>query len=991
MEIIKYRLFNNYKMRAFVILFVLVLISIGAYAETGFTNVRLVPLNNSANFYRSSDYQFFRLLYTVVSDKILLPLDYRAYIYRNRVRNYTLPMSTNYYSFDYDNRTTIADKSLNDEYVNFGRYSNLYNSKTKIYIPFESSNSTHVKPWVGDPGYRVTSLQYNNSCALGMCSYFDGTSSLINLTTHINYTGTFSVSAWIKPIGRGENGFGRIIEWSTSSGAASLQLYIIDMQNNHYNLSLYVDFSTRSLNYRTNAILINNSWTHVYFNVSRYASDIYINGTKLSDSDYALKQTQLGIFSITPTTIPIIGNNQAKDRTFKGYIDEFYYFNSSNIGSDYVYALSQHKSRIANEYNIMFPTSLSSGSPRTVSSKLYSTDAAFTISWWEKLYKISGLTPGYVILGSNTTTSAIGRKVPDSNYVLFGNAFEECDSGQVPTYDMNWHNIVVSVLSGKCTWYRDGINITSGSSDVLISGPFTFSNLGGSGVGYTAMKGFLDDLRFYNSTALTQKEVKMIMNNSIYLYNPTNGTYYVNVTFKKQVGNETNNTKSIKANVYQSRIRITTYDDRSVRLSNVNANMTRSGVIVKVLGSGNYTELNISYGTYKLGVWKAGYGNYSYSSVVVNTSSMNITLSIPARFTTIVRDEKSNKWFDTSNVNISTIRIYSNGTNESNDFYDLKVVGDNLTILRTKIKNLRLETVHKNGEVISVYVDPSIVNVSSITLCDNNQTVLKYPQYILSSSQKEVFIQNYYTKCYVAADYTRFAYQNSYILRFWTIDSSYTLSTINNGVPIVLSNIDGSIEQTINLDSLVFTAEQTPISIANDGLSFQRVASSNIIKIYYNNYKEDNDNASISIYRTDTNSLLYTGGGFANNNEFIVYFDFSSLTGVTNDTIFKAVVTKTVNGKVSTKTEYFNILATNSFLTSEFAFVLALLLAVFGLTFTAIKYTFSWFGIIVMIGSIAIASMGTSAWYLTFLITMDIIIMVFIGILMFVQNSETVA
>ena len=54
-------------------------------------------------------------------------------------------------------------------------------------------------------------------------------------------------------------------------------------------------------------------------------------------------------------------------------------------------------------------------------------------------------------------------------------------------------------------------------------------------------------------------------------------------------------------------------------------------------------------------------------------------------------------------------------------------------------------------------------------------------------------------------------------------------------------------------------------------------------------------------------------------------------------------------------------------------------------------YTFSWFGIAVMLVSLIFASLGAGTWYIVLLQVIEAILLMWIGVLMYNQNTPEVA
>jgi hypothetical protein len=195
-----------------------------------------------------------------------------------------------------------------------------------------------------------------------------------------------------------------------------------------------------------------------------------------------------------------------------------------------------------------------------------------------------------------------------------------------------------------------------------------------------------------------------------------------------------------------------------------------------------------------------------------------------------------------------------------------------------------------------------------------------------------------------------------------------------------LVDIDGSATTDVNLDTIEFYQTNYSIDVRGEGLAVKQTDSPGTMAFYYKNGKEDNQAVTLQIYRTDTNALVYTASNFTDPNEFGTTVNLVSmgLVNITNSTVFKVKITKTSQLGTTTINKYFNMLGRTNILKSEFAIVIAILLTLFGLTFTAVKTTFGWFGMVTTFISIVFLSMSMGAWYITFWMVLNVIIMIYI-------------
>lgn len=383
------------------------------------------------------------------------------------------------------------------------------------------------------------------------------------------------------------------------------------------------------------------------------------------------------------------------------------------------------------------------------------------------------------------------------------------------------------------------------------------------------------------------------------------------------------------------------------------------------------------------------YINCSTPTFIYNTTlTVNITVN---SFIACFINERTGALYDVSQT--QSAMVYYNENRTQFDFKANSTACVNFT--SDNDDQLRFEYVlNQSGtmETITRFVNPSLLdNTNYIRVCANDVDVTQYEQYIISGTQKPAYIKNLYPNCTIGADYTRFAYQESYLLKVKTIDADYTIYTWDDGEKIALSNLDGSIESYTNLDFLIFNNEMGLVSLLSDSLTFEKVEGSDTMTIYYQNLRENNEELTVQIYRTDLSQLLYTNSELGPNN-FTLYYDYSLLNNVSNQTIFMVQLTKTdASGTQTTLRRYFNINGGDGILNSVFAFVIALAFSFFGLTFASIRTTFSWFGIVIVLISIAILGAAISTWYITLLMAFNVIILLYIIMIMNMKNYPTVA
>lgn len=355
----------------------------------------------------------------------------------------------------------------------------------------------------------------------------------------------------------------------------------------------------------------------------------------------------------------------------------------------------------------------------------------------------------------------------------------------------------------------------------------------------------------------------------------------------------------------------------------------------------------------------------------------------------ILIDERENILFNLDNC--SGAKMYAD-LNKS--MYNFKAANQNqlnISFLEGFSNKLRFEFEYIGGIIVLVYIDLSLIDENDLRICVNKEGVQRYEQLLTATSQKVSVLKNIYSDCYVAADYTKHAYQSTYILKAITIDSFYNLYTMDDGESINLAGIDGSEPAYINLDNLQFQQSRVSLNIQPDSLTFQNDDAAKEMTIYYYNSRQDNEILSGIIRRMDTDEIVYSNT-FTDPNEFTLYFSYATLDNVTNASIFVMEINKTLTSGLSiTFKRYFNALAKSGTLQTGIAFFIAIVLTVAGLTFTASKTALGWFGAFMVIGSMVVLSFAIASWYITFFFVIDMIIFIYIIIMIVMQTHPAMS
>lgn len=348
-------------------------------------------------------------------------------------------------------------------------------------------------------------------------------------------------------------------------------------------------------------------------------------------------------------------------------------------------------------------------------------------------------------------------------------------------------------------------------------------------------------------------------------------------------------------------------------------------------------------------------------------------------------DEITGEPYNISNA--SSLRIWFDDNSSYFDFkanssYQVGVIGVDETRLRLNIE-------YANGDIITRYLNLIYMQEDNATICANLDNVQHFEQLAISaSSSKPAIIKNQYTNCYIASDFTRFAYEGAFSLPFFTIASIYYLYTFDDGQQVLLSSLDGTLQTLIDLDNLLFSQTEYNVGVSSDPLVFSRYDNDTVL-IYYKNYGAGKAAQNLVIYRTDTNTLLSNISSITNPNEFTYYFNWGTLSNINQSTVFKVVLTSTeTDGSQTVKTYYFNTEGADGFIPSVIGVVIAMFLIFFGITLTRADFAFGFFGIFIYIAALGVLAFTVSVWYVVFIQVVTAISLLYSVITLFLGNGK---
>lgn len=337
-------------------------------------------------------------------------------------------------------------------------------------------------------------------------------------------------------------------------------------------------------------------------------------------------------------------------------------------------------------------------------------------------------------------------------------------------------------------------------------------------------------------------------------------------------------------------------------------------------------------------------------------------------------DEQTNTAFDVANI--SRARVY---LDDNSSFYQFGGSNGSAVNFTGDDSKLRFELVYASGDIITRYVDVSLVD-SPVRVCANRDGVSHYEQLIISAQPQASVLNSIFANCLVSADYTRFAYQDAFVLKAFTIATQYYLYTFDGFLQVLLASLDGSIASFINLDTIEFASSELTASIAGSALSFQGLSNSTVV-IGYLNLANNTDSSEVVIYRVDTGETVFSYSDFVDPDSWTLYFDYSSLVPVVNSsTLFRLVMTSVVGGEESSVSRYFTPGGSSGVWSPGWAAVASVMVVFLSLSMVAARLTFGWFGFFGVFIGVVLLSLAPLMYYSRVLLVVEVIILVYIGV-----------
>jgi hypothetical protein len=387
----------------------------------------------------------------------------------------------------------------------------------------------------------------------------------------------------------------------------------------------------------------------------------------------------------------------------------------------------------------------------------------------------------------------------------------------------------------------------------------------------------------------------------------------------------------------------------------------------------------------------AGLENWVYTvctDLGGNTRTNNYSQDVYSTQFVLV-NEQNGSLFDVNNL--SSVVVYIDDNSSSIDLKSLATNSFNFTSAGDDI--LRFEYIYSDGTIINRYFDMSLTDSNYTRFCAIPDGDFSFYEQIIVSSidSTRVTLEGSFADCVVLADTTRFAYQNAFAIRTFLIDTTYILYSYVDGIKAILANIDGGIEAFINIDSLEFSSSAFNQGLRAESLNVEKYSGTTMLLVY-NNTNNDNAFLEVTIIRTDTGAEVYFEDEFDNDNYLILYYDFSSLSGLTNQTLFKVVVnTIHSDGTSNSLIKFFNTNGKTGLINPKVAFLFVFLGLLLGLTFPTASDALSWFGLLICIGNMGVIASSILTEGLALLMAINGVVMIYIILILVNQTSQRVA
>lgn len=362
-----------------------------------------------------------------------------------------------------------------------------------------------------------------------------------------------------------------------------------------------------------------------------------------------------------------------------------------------------------------------------------------------------------------------------------------------------------------------------------------------------------------------------------------------------------------------------------------------------------------------------------------NSAFYNETYTIYITNCFIVNEEDGSA-YDYSDAqstgNLTEFNLFCPSTSQILDMLSEEYV--NFTyVTDDKYERIRFEQVFANtaDSVIRSFAISLLAPTINLGFIEIEQSF--FENLVYSSASKAAVVNNLVGNCTIFADYTSYAGTNQYTASIITINMIYYLYTVQDDEQVTLASIEGSRSALINLDFLDYDEFDIDFSLLSDQLSIVPYSNKSVVLVYLN-LNEDNAKMQIDIY--DNATLIFNYIETNNPNEFLVYFDWTIIS-LTDDLLEVRITVTKEDGTTDTFTKYFSVSIAEYQdeleISAEVIVVLSVGLVLFGLTFVSSNQVFGFFGIIILSIGIALTTLSSGDWYVTFLQAIFIVLLLF--------------
>jgi hypothetical protein len=874
------------------------------------------------------------------------------------------------------------------------------------YYPLNQSGA--ITDYISGYNANFTNTTLNTSCRIGYnaaCQYFGG-NTFAKLSNYFKTRQTGSISIWVYYT----NITGVMSPFVLSSGATNQDFSgfnLIDSATNYTNFGTTTAGVTK-LGISSRNVTNINTWIHYLFTDGTDGNNVFINGnpanltyTTGTNSTHAWFANATGIDTTTLGALRFSGIYQYY---MNGYIDELIIMNNTlKLNQTYAQRLYNNGLSCSYPYNCTSVLEISNINCTTCNIPYGDTVSP---------YLTNDTTPTFTF----TTNVQAKCRFDNENlsYVLMSSAYQ-CIGGE----DTTSHTCILNsanALTNQNQYLYLACNSTFGNltntTSLLTNLTVLYFNVSYSnyttylGINYTrSLKAnityrclpsvYNSSLRFniFNNTGVfyTSDERNYTCDNNytslVYNINDDiegNDSYLVEAvispSFPHVIKHFAQNTTSLswRFDLYNPNVTIDLNSSAIGFLSSsTNISINCSDNIMNYINY-NLTFNNINY------INSSNRSNNSYLSNLTNISNGWNLLegsctdlfgtgynSISEYFLSItfyLINERTGQAFNVNNLTSAKLYIDKNMS-----YYDFKNTSTNTTNY-TALDNFktRLELIYPGGIVINRYIDINLTNQSIVRLCANTDDVVHYELIMESSSTKPAILKNVFANCYVAADYTRFAYQYVQMLPAFTIPAQYYLYSYDeNGNIVNLIGINGGNALTISLDTLSFLNKIYNISFTRNFISLNDLPDdtfNNTFLIYFRNIYNDNTAGTLTV--SNTNGSVYYTGALTNPNNESIYFNYATLN-VSDTTTFDIMFT--LNSATGTVVihKYYTLgseIVSEAELPTGLVIIVSVIFAAVALTLTGISTTFGGFGLVILVINMIFVGFAPEGIYKTWLI-----------------------